>query len=151
MAAKPRRPTAKRATVTAKPRTRPRSRHERTLSSVVGAQTYSVWVEMLHTLVPDGRTHRLSIVVAGMLRHAVDIAAARFGEDAPERSAAASLIQAAEEADPEQVAEEIGDLVEGLFRDAKVAGSRVNARGDEYSLLDSAIQEFTSWYAMPWE
>ena len=150
MASKTRRPSTK-PLATAGPRSRPRSRPERTLSSVVSAQTYSVWLEMLHTLVPDGRTHRLSIVVAGMLRHAVDIAAARFGEDALERSAAASLIRAAEEADPEQVAEQIGDLVEGLFRDAKVAGSRVNARGDEYSVLDSAIQEFASWYAMPWE
>jgi hypothetical protein len=142
---------AKRAAVIAKPRARPQSRSARTLSSVVSAQTYSVWLEMLHALVPDGRTHRLSIVVAGMLRHALDIAVARFGEHAPEGSAAASLIQAAEEADPEQVADQIGDLVERLFRDAKVAGRRVNARGDEYSILDSAIQEFASWYAMPWE
>ena len=150
MDSRTRRPSTKRV-ATAGPRSRPRSRPERTLSSVVSAQTYSVWLETLHSLVPEGRTHRLSIVVAGMLRHAVDIAAERFGEDAPEGSAAASLIRAAEEADPEQVAEQIGDLLAGLFRDAKVAGTRVNARGDEYSLLDSAIQEFTSWYAMPWE
>ncbi len=117
----------------------------------MSAQTYSVWLEMLRSRVPDGRTHRLSIVVAGMLRHAVDVAAARFGEDAPEESAAAPLIQAAEEADPEQVADEIGDLVERLFRDAKVAGRRVNARGDEYSILDNTSQEFASWYAMPWD
>jgi len=89
--------------------------------------------------------------VAGMLRHAVEVAVARFGEDAPERSAAASLIRAAEEDDPEQVADQIGDLLARLFRDAKVAGRRVNARGDEYSILDSSIQEFASWYAMPWE
>jgi len=151
MTSKTHRPSAKRAAVVAKPRARPQSRSARTFSSVVSAQTYSVWLEMLHALVPDGRTHRLSIVVAGMLRHALDIAVARFGEPAPERSAAASLIQAAQEADPEQVADQIGDLVERLFRDAKVAGRRVNARGDEYSILDSAIQEFASWYAMPWE
>jgi hypothetical protein len=151
MASKPRRPKTRRDATAARPRSRPQFLPERTLSSVVGAQTYSVWLEMLRSLVPDGRTHRLSIVVAGMLRHAVDIAVARFGEDAPERSAAASLIQAAEEADPEQVADQIGDLVAHLFRDAKVAGRRVNARGDEYSILDSSIQEFASWYAMPWE
>lgn len=110
-----------------------------------------MWLEMLGSLVPDGRTHRLSVVVAGMLRHAVDVAMARFGEDAPGRSAAASLIRAAEESDPEQVGDQVGDLVDRLFRDAKVAGKRVNARGDEYSVLDNAIQEFTSWYAMPWE
>jgi hypothetical protein len=106
---------------------------------------------MLRSLVPDGRTHRLSIVVAGMLRYAVDVAVASFGEDAPEGSTAASLVQVAEEADPEQVADEIGDLVERLLLDAKVAGRRVNARGDEYSTLESTIQEFASWYTMPWD
>ena len=118
---------------------------------MVSAQTYSVWLAMLHSLVPDGRTHRLSIVVAGMLRHAVEVAVARFGDTAPERSAAASLIRAAEEGDPEQVADQIADLAGRLFRDAKVAGRRVNARGDEYSIIESSIQEFASWYAMPWE
>jgi hypothetical protein len=135
----------------ARRKTRPSSRSARTLSSVVGAHTYSVWLEMLHSLVPDGRTHRLSVVVAGMLRHAVGLALARYGEDAPELSAAASLIQAEEEADPERVTELIGDLVERLFRDAKITGKRVTARGDEYSILDGAIQEFASWFAMPWE
>ncbi len=151
MASKTYRFSVRRAAVIARPKTRPQSRPARTLSSVVSAQTYSVWLEMLHSLVPNGRTHRLSIVVAGMLRHALDIAAARFGEDAPERSAAASLLRAAEEADPEQVAEQIGDLVERLFLDAKVTGKRVTARGAEYSILDNAIQEFTSWYGMSWE
>jgi len=118
---------------------------------VVSAQTYSVWLEMLRSLVPDGRTHRLSIVVAGMLRHAVEVSVARFGDTGPERSAAASLVRAAEEADPEQVADQIADLAERLFRDAKVTGRRVNARGDEYNIIDSSIEDFASWYAMPWE
>lgn len=151
MASKTRRPKTRREAATARPTSRPQSRPERTLNSVVSAQTYSVWLEMLRSLVPDGRTHRLSILVAGMLRHAVEVAVARFGEDAPKRSAAASLIGAAEEDDPEQVADQIGDLAERLFRDAKMVGRRVNARGDEYSILDSSIQEFASWYAMPWE
>jgi hypothetical protein len=128
-----------------------RKADRRTLSSVVGARTYSVWVGMLHSLVPDGRTHRLSVIVAGMLRHAVHLAVARFGEDAPEGSVAASLIQAAHEVDPQRAMELIGSLIERLFRDAGVSGTRVTARGDEYSILDSAVQEFTAWHAMPWE
>lgn len=151
MASKSRRPKTRREAAAARPRSRPPSLPERTLSSVVSAQTYAVWLEMLRSLVPDGRTHRLSIVVAGMLRHAVTVAVARFGEDAPERSAAASLIRATEEDDPEQVADQIADLAERPFRDAKVPWRRANARGDEYSILDSSIQEFASWYAMPWD
>jgi hypothetical protein len=106
---------------------------------------------MLHALVPDGRTHRLSVVVAGMLRQAVHLAVARFGEDAPEASAAASLIQAVQQVDPQRAMELIGPLVERLFRDAGVSGTRVTARGDEYSILDSVVQEFTAWHAMPWK
>jgi hypothetical protein len=118
---------------------------------VVGARTYAVWLETLSLLVPDGRTHRLSIVVAAMLRHAVEAASARPGAGAPERSVAAALRRAAEEVDPDRVAHEIGDLLDRLFHDARVTARRVNARGDEYSILDGAIQEFASWYAMPWE
>jgi hypothetical protein len=44
------------------------------LQEVVGTKTYSVWVEMLRELVPDGRTHRLSVLVAGMLHYALEIA-----------------------------------------------------------------------------
>jgi len=117
----------------------------------VGARTYAVWLETLSLLVPDGRTHRLAIVVAGMLRHAVEAASARSGADEPERSVAAALPRAAEEGDPDRVAHEIDDLLERLFRDAKVTARRVKARGDEYSILDGAIQEFAVWYAMPWE
>ena len=47
--------------------------------------------------------------------------------------------------------DKIGDLVERLFLDAKATGKRVTARGAEYSILDNAIQEFTSWYGMSWE
>ena len=39
---------------------------KRSLQDVVGKETYSVWVDMLRTLVPGGRTHRVSVVVAGM-------------------------------------------------------------------------------------
>ena len=40
------------------------------LKNVVGNETYTVWVDMLKTLVPHGRTHRLSVVVASMLAYA---------------------------------------------------------------------------------
>ena len=48
----------------------------RSFSGVVGADTYEVWVRMLRELVPDGRTHRLSVMLAGMLHYAAAIAAA---------------------------------------------------------------------------
>ncbi len=50
------------------------SKSKRSLQDVVGKETYVVWVDMLHELVPDGRTHRLSVVIAGMLHYATAIA-----------------------------------------------------------------------------
>lgn len=53
---------------------------KRSLQDVVGKETYQVWVEMLRKLVPDGRTYRLSVVVAGMLHYATALAE-EFDED----------------------------------------------------------------------
>ena len=40
------------------------------LREIVGDSVYDVWVAMLKKLVPDGRTHRLSVLVASMLAYA---------------------------------------------------------------------------------
>ena len=127
------------------------TRSGRTLSSVVGASTYSLWVGMLRSLVPDGRTHRLSVVIAGMLQHAARLAVEKSGRKLLAGSVEASLLRATEEVDPELVAEEIGDVVQRLFRDAGVSHRRVSARGEKYSILEGVFQEFVSWHDMPWE
>jgi len=44
------------------------------IKDVVGSKIYNVWIEMLKRLVPHGRTHRLSVVVASMLQVALGIA-----------------------------------------------------------------------------
>ena len=44
------------------------------LREIVGEDVYDVWVAMLKKLVPDGRTHRLSVLVASMLAYASDVA-----------------------------------------------------------------------------
>lgn len=64
---------------------------------------------------------------------------------------AASLLAASEEADPEDIAGKLGDALTQLFHDAKVRAGRVNAHGDRYSIIDSALQEFVEWENMPWE
>ncbi|MCB9079399.1 MAG: hypothetical protein H6631_17495 [Anaerolineaceae bacterium] len=52
--------------------------------------------------------------------------------------------------DPEE-AEDLSAVVEQLFVDAKVNAERTSARGDDYSIIESAIYEFIHWYDMPWE
>ena len=123
---------------------------DRSFGSVVGEDTYAVWVRMLRELVPDGRTHRLSVMLAGML-HDDAISADDEDERANERSLAASLLEATEASDPSEVEDLIHDAVVQLFKDAKVRFERTSARGDRYSIAEDAYAEFIHWYDMPWE
>ncbi len=127
----------------------PKSR--RSLQDVVGKETYTVWVDMLRELVPDGRTHRLSVVVAGMLQYATDKAVEIKHRNEEEHSVAMSLIDAAEAEYPEHIKELIHDVVDRLFRDAGVSYERVSGRGDHYSIADETYNEFSSWFDYPWD
>ena len=123
----------------------------RSLEEVVGNETYRVWTAMLTRLVPNGRTHRLAPLIAGMLQYAASAGIDGAGTNPPEGSVAYSLLVASEEPGPEFAAEELADLLERLFEDAGVVSDRVDSRGNPYSILDAAVQEFVSWYNMPWE
>lgn len=96
-----------------------RRSEKRSLRPLVGDPTYAVWVDMLRRLVPDGRTHRLSQIVAGMLEFASVVAEEKFGERPVKGSSAQSLILASELADPDEIIGELSDLVEKLFEDAE--------------------------------
>jgi hypothetical protein len=127
------------------------AKRTRSLEDAVGKETYALWVDMLHRLVPEGRTHRLSVVVAGMLQYAYLIVADNLNDDVEEGSAAQALLDSADGGDPEEVAEYLYDLVDRLFKDAKVKHKRTSARGEDYSIAESALEEYVSWFDMPWE
>ena len=123
---------------------------KKSLKTVVGQETYNVWVDMLRRLVPDGRTHRLAPMIAGMLHYAYLIAQEEGGDEAEEASAASILLESEEISDPED-APELLDLVVQLFKDAKVKYKRVSHQDEGYSVAESAVDEFIRWYDMPWE
>jgi hypothetical protein len=123
----------------------------RNFRNIVGEDTYAVWVRMLRELVPDGRTHRLSVMLAGMLHYAAALAAANQDEEEDEHSLVFSLIEAAETSDPSEVKDLIHDAVVQLFKDTKVRFERMSARGVNYSLAEEAYEEFIHWHDMPWE
>ena len=106
---------------------------------------------MLRKLVPDGRTHRLAVMLAGMLQYAVVMAAAKSAKEIDERSLAASLLEASDASDPSEVEDLIHDAVVQLFKDAKARFERTDARGDKYSLAEDSYEEFIHWFDMPWE
>lgn len=122
------------------------------LESVVGSDIYRVWVAMLGRVGPDGRTHRLSVMVASMLQHAACVASER-GERGRGRKAGADpeLLVALQEPEPGEENAEIAQAIVRLFDDAGVPCSRTNRRGDGYSIVDASIEEFIRWFDMPWE
>ena len=126
---------------------------EKNLASVVGAETYAVWVNMLNKLVPQARTHRIAPLVSGMLHYALAIAIAekKHDEESGTASAVQSLLYAAEASDPSEVKSYLKEMVKQLFKDAKVKYTRTNAHRENYNLLESVYEEFFDWYNMPWE
>lgn len=121
------------------------------LQQIVGKQTYTIWVEMLRRLVPDGRTHRLAPLIAGMLQYASTLAYEKYGDNPEEGSVAHALLMAAEVYEPAEAEELLGEVLEQLFSEAKVRYQRMSSRGDDYSIIESALYEFIHWYDMPWE
>jgi hypothetical protein len=115
------------------------------LEDAVGKQVYDAWISMLKELVPNGRTHRLAVVVASMLQYAVT-------QDTKNGKPVAELLQEVnEDGEYGNSGEKVVKMVEKLFRDAKVKSKRTSSRGQSYSIIDDAIAEFVAWHNMPWE
>src|SRR3974377_1586721 len=112
-------------------------KRNRSLQEVVGPETYAMWVDMLHRLVPDGRTHRLSVVVAGMLHYAYLVAVENQDDETDVDPVTGLLLDSGELDDPEEVAEYLYNVVDRLFKDAKVNHKRTSASGEDYSIAES--------------
>lgn len=117
------------------------------LKEIIGDQTYAVWMDMLQRLVPEGRTHRLAPMIAGMLQYAAAVASERYGDDPEEGSIAEKLLMAYEEGSEETLL----PIIKRLFKDAGVESERVSKAGDHYSIADEAVHEFLYWYEYPWD
>ena len=120
------------------------------IKEIVGDKVYSVWIDMLHRLVPNGRTHRLAPVIASMLQYASEVSYEKYGSNPEEGSVAYSLFLSGE-ADYYETVDLLLPIVDRLLKDSQVKSKRKSARGIKYSIAKSAIQEFVNWYNMPWE
>ena len=121
------------------------------LKEIVGDKVYSVWVDMLRRLVPEGRTHRLAPTIASMLQYTLEVADEKYGSDPQEGSLAYSLHILSEGADYDEARDLFLPIVERLLKDSGVKSKRKSAREVEYSIAEAAMQEFVNWYSMPWE
>jgi len=120
------------------------------IKDVVGSKNYSVWLGMLRRIVPSGRTHRLSVVVAGILQVACEIAQEKEESNTKARQLS-SIFECACEHDEENGMEPLLKITEQLFKDAGVGFKRVNRKGQGYSIAEEAVHQFLNWDAMPWE
>ena len=111
----------------------------------VSPETYGVWVKMLKTLVPHGRTHRLAVVVAGMIQHTANMVYERDPELYEQ------LFDFTDYDHYDVGSRQLIPYVEKLFKDAKVKSRRTNSRGETYSIVESALMEHERWDYMPWE
>ena len=120
------------------------------IQEVVGAKVYGTWMDMLKRLVPHGRTHRLSVVVASMLQYAQGIAYEKAGSNNKAKQLSA-IFEEANESDMDEGNEGLLVLIESLLTDAGVKYKRTSSRGQSYSIAEEAVQEFLRWEDMPWE
>lgn len=120
------------------------------LKDVVGDSVYTTWLDMLKRLVPHGRTHRVSVILAGMLRYAQEVAYDNMKADGNAKRLALLF----EEAEESYMDDDIKWLLlqaTSLLKDARVRYKRKNSRGQSYSIAEEAVYEFLHWEDMPWE
>ena len=118
---------------------------------IVGEQHFSSFMELLKEIGPDARTHRISVVIAAILRYAVN----KLPADCEEGSIALALLKLDEEPylahEQSDEHEMVFDLVDGLCSEANLMNERESARGEGYSIAENVILEYAAWYNMPWE
>jgi hypothetical protein len=118
---------------------------------IIGNPSYSQFINLLQVIGTDARTHRISVVIAAMLRFALEKAYPE-GEDGELCRALLILDEepylAAEESEEY---ERLFELIDEICREAGLRNLRESGRGDSYSIAENAIAEYTAWYNMPWE
>lgn len=118
---------------------------------IIGDQHFSLFLALLRNIGPDARTHRISVVIAAMLRFAVN----QLPPDCEDGSLSQALLSLDEEPylayERSDEYEMVFDLIDGLCNEAGMINKRESARGAAYSISENAMIEYTAWYNMPWE
>lgn len=118
---------------------------------IVGKEMYAAFIRMLQKIGPEARTQRISVVIAAMLKYALD----QLPPDCEEDTLDEALLEIVEE--PYLAEEEstqydmLYKLISSLCTEAGMRNERENYEGIPYSIAENAIAEFVSWYNMPWE
>jgi len=118
---------------------------------IVGDQHFSSFLALLKEIGPDARTHRISVVIASILRFAVN----QLPSECEDGSIAQALLVLDEEPylahEQSDEHEMVFDLVDGLCSEANMMNERESTRGEDYSIAENVILEYAAWYNRPRE
>lgn len=118
---------------------------------IVGDQHFSSFLTLLKEIGPDARTHRISVVIASILRFAVN----QLPPECEDGSIAQALLVLDEEPNLAHAQsdehEMVFDLVDGLCSEANMMNERESTRGEGYSIAENVILEYAAWYSRPWK
>ena len=118
---------------------------------IVGDQHFSSFLTLLKEIGPDARTHRISVVIASILRFAVN----QLPPECEDGSIAQALLVLDEEPylahEQSDEYELVYDLIDSLCTEVGMQNERESSRGESYSIAENAILEYVAWYSMPWE
>jgi hypothetical protein len=118
---------------------------------IIGNPSYAQFINPLQVIGLDARTHRISVVIAAVLRFAMEKAYPE-GEDGELCQALLILDEepylAAEESEEY---ERLFELIDEICREAGLRNLRESARGASYSIAGNATAEYTARHNMPWE
>ena len=126
---------------------RKKSPYRKDFEVMVGVDVYKHWIDVLKKLVPYGRTHRLSVVVAGMMQYAWHVADRK--SSSIKENKVFSAIDAAY--DDHYYSRGLVKIIASIFEEAGVKSKRVSSRGVSYSIAEEAADEYSRWDNMPWE
>ncbi len=115
---------------------------------IIGDENYSSFLRLISEIGPHSRTHRISVVIAAILRFALG----RVSDDYEDDSLAEALVVLDEEPYSEGEENEVLlELIDEICQEVVISNYRVSARGEEYSIAENVLAEYARWYNMPWE
>ncbi len=118
---------------------------------IIGDQQFLSFLALLRNIGLEARTHRISVVIASILRFAVN----QLPPDCEDGSLAQALITLDEEPylahEQSDEYEMVFDLIDGLCNEGGMMNERKSARSEAYSIAENTVLEYVAWYNMPWE
>jgi hypothetical protein len=118
---------------------------------IIGDKAYVTILQMLKDIGPDARTHRISVVIAAILRFTLSNCAAHYDEGTLGYAILALEEEPCLADEQSEEYELLSDFIGELCEEAGMRNQRESSRGESYNIAESSIAEYIAWHNMPWE